>query len=153
MKILTAIIATGAAAMLAGCATKTPNQNIGIQNIFHEDSKSFVVSGGTGVNAQLRPETVNKSAGPQTQTPTGAVTASASDQAIVTGTSIGSSRATDAAASVAQVVAKQAQTGASGATTTQDGKQEATNGASIPIAVTGQGNADAKVNPPAKPAE
>lgn len=152
-RTLALLAATALCAILVGCASKPPNTNIGIYNHFDSDSKSFVVSGGTGVNAQLRPETVNKSAAAQAQTPGDAITGSAADQAIVTGTNITSSRATDTAATIAQVAAKQAQAGTAGNTTgAQDAKQDDQKSLAVPVSVTGNGAADSNAVAPSGPA-
>ena len=149
----TTILAAIAVVFVSGCANQK-HPNIGIYNHFETDSKSLVISGGTGVNGQIRPETVNKGAAGQVQTPDGTATASAADQVIVTGTSITSSRATDTAATIAQVAADQAQTGAAGTTNTQEGKLDSTRSVALPVAVTGTGNtaSDATSNA-ARPAD
>jgi len=143
------------ALVITGCATKQQPANIGIYNHFEQDSKSFVVSGGTQVQAQIRPEKVDKSA-----PGTAGGEADKADQLIVmtdNTDAVKSARETDTSALLSQVQAKQAQAGiqstearrdssASG-TKTGDNKQDDNDTLKAPIAITGKGDPKAAVDP------
>ena len=144
------------ALVITGCQSgRQQPANIGVYNHFEQDSKSFVVSGGTQVQAQIRPEKLDKSA-----EGTSGGEADKADQLITMTNNmdaVKSARETDTSALLSQVQAKQAQAGiqssearrdssASGSKSDANAQEDALK---LPVAVTGQGNADSKVEPEA----